>query len=208
MSSAKRTTACSCSTSHLGHHSRCSLLWPPLGIPTPCYFSSLLSWLQLGSKIAHCISLLCSFMLGKVYPGNLPSLPLFSELSRTKVAETGMMSLSSGAGWWGVTFKKMCSSVLWSYCCHDGGKKSGPKKGPIIEMMRIHSRKRLLIKLIILVMVLEDQSHDFLAWENSRFFLKFEHSLLSWQQGHFLTGGSHINNQEWRRGTLKIVLLL
>lgn len=56
--------------------------------------------------------------------------------------------------------------------------KSGPKKGPVIEMIRRHGRKRLLITLIILVMVLEDRSHDFLAWENSRLFLKFEHSLL------------------------------
>lgn len=85
--------------------------------------------------------------------------------------------------------------------------KSGPKKGPVIEMIRRHGRKRLLITLIILVMVLEDRSHDFLAWENSRLFLKFEHSLLN-NKDNFLTGGSHRNNQEWRKGTLKIIFLL
>lgn len=71
-------------------------------------------------------------------------------------------------------------------------------------MIRRHCRKRLLITLIILVMVQGDRSHDFLAWENSRLFLKFEHSLLN-NNDHFLTGGSHRNNQEWRKGALKII---
>lgn len=70
----------------------------------------------------------------------------------------------------------MCASVLPRHCCHDGENQG--QKWPIIEKIRRYTRKRLLIKLIILVMVIENQSHDFLVWENSRLLLKFEHSLL------------------------------
>ena len=76
-----------------------------------------------------------------------------------------------------MTFKKMCAAVLLGHCCHEEGKIRA-KKRPVIERIRRHSRKRLLIKLIILVMVLQNQSHDFLTLENSRLLLKFEHSLL------------------------------
>lgn len=57
------------------------------------------------------------------------------------------------------------------------GENQGQKR-PVIERIRRHGRKRLLIKLIILVMALQNQSHDFLTLENSRLLLKFEHSSL------------------------------
>lgn len=57
------------------------------------------------------------------------------------------------------------------------GENQGQKR-PVIERIRRHGRKRLLIKLIILVMVPQNQSHDFLTRENSRLLLKFEYSSL------------------------------
>lgn len=84
----------------------------------------------------------------------------------------GAELLSAGAGWWGMTFRKMPSLSFANGCCHPG------KQVYNSNDKETRSRERLLIKPILPVMVQENQGHDISAGEKSRLLPKCEHSLL------------------------------
>lgn len=116
-------------------------------------------------------------------PGWLP-VPSLAEL------RCGTEPLSARAGCWGVTFRKMPASVLlnpllpfWKQIYNWNDKET-------------QSRKRLLIKAIIPVMVWESQSHNISAWENSRSFQSLNTVCFGDDKGPFLISGSHENSQE------------